>query len=313
MDVLTLGEALACFAPVIPARAGPVDYSRTFGGAELNTAIGLARLGDSVCWMSRVGSDPLGDELMSLLEEERIDSSSVTRSSTGQTAVMLKERRSPHESEVHYYRAGSAASELTPGELPPAVIRSAGIVHVSGILLSIGDGPRDFALDVLATARRAGIPISFDPNFRPSLISRDSARELFCSMLPDLTYLLCNEAEALLISGRTDPVDAAAALADLGPRCVIVKRGVVGSVARIDGVRYAVPSFAVSHPVDSVGAGDAFNAGWLHSRVHGIDVEAGIRLASFVAARVVEHPGDYAGFPTRLEVDEWLSTGKVEQ
>jgi len=96
-------------------------------------------------------------------------------------------------------------------------------------------------------------------------------------------------------------------LARRGPGAVIVKRGVAGAIALVDGALLAVPAAPAPAPVDPVGAGDAFNAGWIHGRLHGLGPATAIELAAFVAAGVVQHPGDYEGFPDRRTTDGWLA------
>lgn len=305
MGILTVGEALACLVPEGGTIAETGRFVQSFGGAELNTAIGLARLGNSVAWASRVGTDALGHKLMDVLAHEGVDTSLVLRAEGEQTALMLKERVTPDESRVSYYRGNSAASRMQPGDVSAASIRAASWLHVTGVTLAIGSGVRQLMFEVVQTAAESGVPVSFDPNFRPRLIARAEARSVSRALLPYVTHMLCNEEEAVSISGSEDAFDSAKAIADLGPQVVIVKRGARGAVAVVDDRLYEQAAWPVERPVDPVGAGDAFNAGWLHSQLHGMGVRPGLGLASFVAAKVVEHRGDYEGFPDLEQAETW--------
>lgn len=314
MEVLTLGEALVCFSrPTDPSDAARGLFARSIGGAEANTAIGLARLGHDVSWVSWVGRDPLGDHVLGVLAAEGVDTSLVGRSDRHSTAVMVKERTTPHDTVVTYYRRDTAGTALAPGDVPAGVVEAARHVHLTGVALAIGAGPRALAHDTAERAAASGVTVSFDPNFRPAIISeRDAVRE-YRRMLGSTTQLLCNETEARLITGRHDLDSAIDELAGLGPSTIIVKRGADGALALHGGERLVVPAHPAPNPVDPVGAGDAFNAGWIHARLAGLAVEDALALAAFVAAQVVQHPGDYEGFPNADEVEVWRTAWSSER
>ncbi len=306
MDVLTIGEALACFAPVTGPLADASLLNKSIGGAEFNTAVGLSRLGNSVAWCSRLGQDPLGDDILNHAALEGIDTSLVHRDSVLSTGVMLKDRASAHLSTTYYYRANSAASRLSRTDLDDATIGGARHVHATGISMWIGAAPRDLVFHSFRVAREAGVSVSFDPNFRAQLSSVEEMRASCLEVMPFVTTFLCNESEAVAITGMDDPKAAARAVAALGPATVIVKKGADGVTALIDSEILEQAAWPVTSPVDSVGAGDAFNAGWIHAQLHGIDAGLGLALASFVAANVVAHESDHGGFPDLAEVTRWL-------
>jgi 2-dehydro-3-deoxygluconokinase len=307
VDVLTLGEALACFAP-LGARLGRAErLSESIGGAEFNTAVGLARLGNTVAWCSRLGTDPFGDAIVERARKEGIRTDLVTRDPDSPTAIMFKDRASPHEATTFYYRRGSAASQLSPDDLTEADISAAGHVHVTGISMWIGSTPEALVWKVLRTAVAAGITVSFDPNFRPQLASSDDMRATTLRVMPYVSSFLCNETEASAITGLRDPLEAAVALSKGGPASVIVKRGAAGVVAVVDDETFAQAAWPVREPVDPVGAGDAFNAGWIHAQLHGLDPTLGLGLSAYVAAQVVSHETDHDGFPAFADVTGWIA------
>jgi 2-dehydro-3-deoxygluconokinase len=308
LDVVTLGEAMACFVSSAGEIGSANDFTKSIGGAEANTSIGLARLGDSACWVSRVSTDPLGDEILGILSAEGVDVSHVLRTDAGQTGLMLKDRLNADSVRVFYYRQGSAATYLAPGDIQKSLLASARVLHVTGISLSIGDSPRDLALQSIEEARKLGLRVTFDPNFRPQLVPAKTAAAQWREILPQLTDFLCNEEEARLISGLDSPREAVEFITSRGPSAAIVKRGAHGAVALVDGEYLEVPAWPALNPRDPVGAGDAFNAGWIHSRLHNFPLERSLSLAAFVASQVVQHPGDYEGFPRTAVVREWLSS-----
>jgi len=111
LDLLTVGEPLICLTAAGRLSASP-SLAKSVGGAEANVAIGLARLGLRTGYVSRVGADPFGDEIVRTLRGEGVDVSRVQRSTARPTGLMVKELRSPHDVRVHYYRQGSAVTEL---------------------------------------------------------------------------------------------------------------------------------------------------------------------------------------------------------
>ncbi|WP_165314339.1 sugar kinase [Agromyces protaetiae] len=314
MEVLTLGEALVCFSrPTDPEEAARGRYVRSMGGAEANTAMGLARLGHDVVWASMLGDDPLGEYVLDTLAGEGVRTDHVGRSATRPTALMLKERRGAHDTAVTYYRRDSAGTELAPGHLDEAVVASARRVHLTGVAIAIGEGPRALVHETAERAAAAGVTVSFDPNFRPAIISEADASNEYRRVLASTDELLCNETEARLITGEADLDAALDALAALGPSTVIVKRGADGALVLHHGERRVVPAHPAPNPVDPVGAGDAFNAGWIHARLAGLGLDDSLALAAFVAAQVVQHPGDYEGFPDADAVAAFVAARDIQQ
>lgn len=309
VDVVTVGEGLVCLAPTGTQPLSEVAaLEKTYGGAELNTAIGLSRLGIASQWVSRVGADSFGAELIGILAREGVGTDYVRAVPGRTTGLMVKERLSAEQVSVSYYRAESAMSTMSPGDLPTKHIAGARVVHLTGIGLALGGGAEATTRAALELCSDGDAITTFDPNYRQLLWAPADARAAYTSVLPAIDHLLCNEQEAQLITGVADVAEAASALAALGPSTVIVKRGPRGAFALIDGTEYDVPASQVFAPVDTVGAGDAFNAGWIFGVLKSLPPVVALRAAAWVAARVVEHPGDYAGFPTYQMLMSGLGT-----
>ncbi len=300
LDLLTVGEPLICLTGSGRLAASPT-LAKSIGGAEANVAIGLARLGLRAGYVSRVGADPFGDEIVRTLRGEGVDVSRVQRSPARPTGLMVKEMRSPSDVRVHYYRQGSAASELDGiGEIPPARH-----VHATGITLALGAGPARAVSELLAAAAATGASVSLDPNIRLKLWSLEDAVAALREVLPHVDDLLLSEAEALAIAGAGDLEEALALLADRGIARVVVRRGADGAVGIAGGIRVEVAAEAAGPVVDCVGAGDAFTAGYLFERLGGAGFEAAMATGAWAAGHVVAHPGDYEGLPDRADYDAW--------
>jgi 2-dehydro-3-deoxygluconokinase len=300
LDLLTVGEPLVCLTGDGRLAASPT-LAKSIGGAEANVAIGLARLGLRAGYVSRVGADPFGDEIVRTLRGEGVDVSRVQRSRARPTGLMVKELRSPSDVRVHYYRQGSAASELDGiGDIPPARH-----VHATGITLALGAGPARAVSELLAAAAATGATVSLDPNIRLKLWSLDDAVRALRAVLPHVDDLLLSEAEALAVAGAGDLEEALRLLADRGIARVVVRRGADGAVGTAGGVRVEVAAEAAGPVVDCVGAGDAFTAGYLFERLRGADFATAMATGAWAAGHVVAHPGDYEGLPDRADYDAW--------
>ena len=158
-----------------PMGDGPLRYIHHFekriGGAESNVCIGLARLGHSAGWVSRVGDDEFGRFVVSAIRAEGVDVSQVRVDPEAPTAVYFKERRAFGGGQVYYYRRGSAASRLSPEDLDPEYIRSAKVLMGSGITPALSPSCRETLEVAVTTAKEAGRLFVFDPNLRLKLWS----------------------------------------------------------------------------------------------------------------------------------------------
>jgi 2-dehydro-3-deoxygluconokinase len=300
--VVTLGETMGLFAATAIGSLTQVDSFRLgIGGAESNVAIGLARLGAGATWIGRVGDDEIGDLVRRELRAEGVDAR-VRIDDAAPTGIMIKSRRTADRTRVLYHRAGSAGSRLSPPDVDEEAIRGAGILHVTGItpaLSATAAAAVDRAIDV---ARDAGVAVSFDVNHRSALWSRDRAAEVYRSIAARATIVFAGDDEARMLCDGESAGDLCEAIAALGPAEVVVKLGAAGCVALIDGASLTVPALRVE-VVDTVGAGDAFVAGYLAERLAGLDAASrlatGVRAGAFACLGL----GDWESLPTRADLE----------
>lgn len=309
--VVTLGETMGLFAATTIGSLSHVDSFRLgIGGAESNVAIGLVRLGAEATWIGRVGSDEVGDLVRRELRAEGVDARVlVDEASTG---IMVKSRRTAHSTRVVYHRAGSAGSRLSPQDLDEAAIRDAGILHVTGItpaLSATAAAAVDRAIDV---AREAGVPVSFDVNHRSALWSAEKASRVYRSIAARATIVFAGIDEARMLCDGDSAVELCEAIASLGASEVVVKLGSEGCSALIDGAHLELPAVAVE-VVDTVGAGDAFVAGYLAERLLGRDavirLATGVRAGAFACLGL----GDWESLPTRADLESLDSDDPVQR
>lgn len=281
--IVTFGEAL----DVQGERSGT-------GGAELNLAIGLARLGAPVTWLGRVGDDEPGRRIRRILGEEGVDARVIVDPGAP-TGMLRKTSPAPGRTEVEYHRAGSAGSRLSPADLDGLDLDEHDILHLTGITPALSASARAAVDHALELAGAAGTAVSYDVNHRTRLWSLDDAVPVHRAIAARARLLFAGRDEALLLTGDPDPL---AGIAALGVAEVVLKQGTAPALALVDGVRYEQPAMRVD-VVDTVGAGDAFAAGYLAERLAGGDVPARLATAVRTGAFACMHPGDWEGAATR--------------
>lgn len=299
--VLTMGETMGLATNKdVGVLQNNTALSLTFGGAETNVAIGLARLGIAVTWVSRLGNDAIGRMIARELRAERVEvvAEIVDALPSG---FMLKERKPNALSAVTYFRTGSAASSISRTDLPVELIKSATILHLSGITPALSTSARDVTMFALAEANAAGIPVSFDLNYRSKLWSRADAATCFQEILPLVDTVFAGVDEARLIVNASDPTDLAAGLRDAGARNAVIKDGANGCTAIIEGEVLHQDALQVA-VVDSVGAGDAFVAGYLAAWSDGLPSDQRLTMAVTTGAFACTVPGDWEGAPRRADL-----------
>ena len=302
-DLVTLGETMGLVAA---DGIGSLEYARSFhfgiGGAESNVAIGVSRLGGSATWLGRIGPDAAGDLIERRLRAEGVHT--VALRDQAFTGLMVKYRRTGGLLHVDYHRAGSAGSRLTPADVPAALLGSARILHVTGITPALSDTARAAVFHAVETARAAGVTVTVDVNYRAKLWSRFDAAPVLRDLVSRATVVFAGPDEAALVLGTTDKL--ADGLAALGPTEVVIKDGPRGCLGLIDGERFTVPALKVT-VVDSVGAGDAFVAGYLADRLAGAKPAERLATAVAVGGFAVTVPGDCEGLPSRADLATLLS------
>jgi 2-dehydro-3-deoxygluconokinase len=294
-DLIALGETMLALAPLAgtSVRTAPqllVDHA----GAESNTCVGLARLGFRVAWVSRLGADVAGDRILDALAAEgpgSIETRWVRRDASRPTGLMIKE---PGVG-VRYYRTASAASEMSPDDLSNVPVAEARAVLVTGVTALIGAQPHAAGLALLTTA--AGMRI-VDPNLRKGLWGSDRRAELVRPFVANCDLLLTGAQELGELIGDGEGEALARRASAIGPREVVIRDGAsIGALA--DGV-WRTLDIRRDGAVDPIGAGDAFNAGYIAVRLRGGTIEDALRNGARCGAAVISSPSDTSGFPRSL-------------
>ena len=301
LDAATLGEGLVVMDPLSRGPLRHVErFAKRLGGAEVNVAVALARLGHRAAWAGALGDDEFGHQLLAFLRGEGLDVSGVRLDPDAPTGVYFKERRSLDRLQVAYYRAGSAASRLGPEDVDLEHLLSAGLLHLTGITPALSEGCRALVDRLTAAAVERGVPLSFDANVRRRLLGERDAQALLGPFVARADLLFCSAEEAELLLGAGEPDAVARAREGLRAEVVVVHEAGGAFAVHDGGVTHAAGH--VVTPVDSVGAGDAFVAGFLSGRLRGWDVAGCLALANACGACAVTVPGDVESMPTEREV-----------
>jgi 2-dehydro-3-deoxygluconokinase len=309
-DLITLGEGMVEFG----ARTrGPLRQVRTYdvhaAGSELNVAIGAARLGLRVGWVSRVGEDEFGDLLVAAARAAGVDTSRVVRGEGDPTGIFVVQRGYPVDghSSIVYYRTGSAGSLLSPDELDGEYLGRTTIFHTTGISLAVSGQLAAAASAAAEVTARGGARRSFDVNYRAKLWPPEEARPALEAALAATEIAFCSLDDARTLWGVGDADAAVELLASFGPEYAVVSCGRDGALMLAPGGALLRAPAVPTQVVDPTGAGDAFCATVLTGITRGWPAELTLQRACLVGSIVCGVAGDNDGIPTLDELERVAS------
>jgi len=317
-DVVTFGEAMIRLSPPHFQRleqATSLDLN--VGGAELNVAVGVTRLGMNSAWVSKLPKNPLGYLIRNQAQEFGINCSHIVWSDQGRAGIYFLELgASPRASSVLYDRSGSAISMIKPGEVDwEKVFNGSKHFHVSGITPALSASASEVTTEALKTAKKAGCTVSYDLNYRKKLWTPADAKKIQEPMMADVDILITTEEDTNVVFGikEKDYETVAEKLAQNFKFKVVaitlredlsVWRNNWTAIAYQDGKIFRDRKYEVEI-VDRVGAGDSFTAGFLYGWSKDKDVEKGLRYGNAFAALKHTLPGDF-NWSTMEEVEAQL-------
>jgi 2-dehydro-3-deoxygluconokinase len=285
------------------------------GGAEANVAVSLANFGHDVSFASIVAANPLGSSALGELRRHNVGTRDVQRSSKRMGLYFLEPGAVRRPSGITYDRAGSAFAEADPDALDWInIFPGADLFHISGVTPAIGAKAAEAAIRAVKAANAAGVPVSFDGNYRALLWEAwdGDGPAILREILASATYAFINERDiALILRSRFESREGAfeAAFAAF-PRLTAIAattrqqssvddQAIAGELVTRD-KRWVSPVHELPGVIDRIGGGDAFAGGALHGLITGRDEQYTIDFA--VAAGALKHsiPGDF----NRVSVSE---------
>jgi 2-dehydro-3-deoxygluconokinase len=298
IDIVAFGEPMVEFNQT--GEAGGRLYLQGFGGDTSNFAIAAARQGARVGYVSAVGPDPYGAMLRALWSREGIDHAGVATDASAFTGIYFV----THDESGHhfsFFRAGSAASRMSPATLPRERIAATRVFHLSGISLAISPGACDAGYAAIEAARAGGAQVSFDTNLRRPLWSLDRARAVMNDVIGRCDICLPSYDDVVAITGLTRPDALVDHCLRLGARIVALKLAEQGALVADHQRRVRIAPHPCQ-PVDATGAGDTFGGAFVARLVAGDDLETAGRYAAAAAALSTQGFGAVDPIPTAAQV-----------
>jgi 2-dehydro-3-deoxygluconokinase len=300
VDLLCMGEPMLEFNQLPRRPDGAQHYLEGHGGDTSNAAIAAARQGARVGYITALGQDMPGDSFMALWEREGVDASTVLRTDRWLTGVYFV----THDELGHHflhYRTNSAASMYTAADLPETAVAGARMFYVSGISQGISTTSADAVFAAIDMARRNGVKVAYDTNYRPRLWPPERAAAVMHAAMARADYALPGIEDVQILTGLTDPDVILDFYLRLGAEVVVLKMGETGAILATPEHRVRIPSHAV-HVVDATGAGDTFCGSFLARILAGDAPEQAARYANVAAALKCTGYGAVAPIPRPSDV-----------
>ena len=319
MDLVTFGEAMVRLTPANFQRLEQAHSLDVYvGGGELNVAVAAARLGISSRWVSRLPENALGRMIANAAREQGVDARIDWTPDDRAGLYFAELGAAPRASSVLYDRTGSAMSRVTPGSIDWAsAFDGARWFHVSGITPALSESAAKVTEESLVAAKKAGLTVSYDLNYRSKLWSGEKARSVQEPLMKHVDVLITTEEDTRIVFGivaeKEDYSSVAAELAKRfdfravaitlreNPRVLLNNWS---AIVAAEGKIHRAESYEVE-VIDRIGAGDAFSAGLIVSRLENRDWDEAVRFATATSAVKHSIPGDFC-LVTRNEVQQLL-------
>lgn len=313
---LTIGEPMAVFSadePDVSLEAAK-HFTRYIAGAELNVAIGLARLKHQATYLTALGEDPFGVSIKQEIKDNQINTQYIETMTDYWTGFYLKQRVTTGDPAVYFYRKNSAAAHFNQQIIEQVDFSQVGLIHLSGIMAGISRNGLVAVQKLFEKAQANQITTTFDPNIRkPLWSSEEKMITTLNALAKEATIILPGINEGELLMGSRDPK----AIADFYlhqsdiTQTVIVKLGPAGAYIQTKaGESITVSGYHVAHVVDTVGAGDGFAVGLISSLLEGLSLPDAAKRACAIGALAVQSAGDSEGYPTNDQLKQFMEAQK---
>jgi 2-dehydro-3-deoxygluconokinase len=302
IDILAIGEPMVEFNEN-EAEGGAI-YRPGHGGDTSNTIIAAARQGAKTAYFTHLGDDAFGRQFLDLWDREGVNRDHVQQDQSARTGIYFV-THGPDGHEFSYYRAGSAASLVSPRDLPEGLIERAAVLHVSGISQAISTSACDMVFEAISRAKQAGKLVSYDTNLRLRLWPIERARAIIHAAVGQCDIALPGLDDAQQLTGLSSPEDICDFYLELGASVVALTLGKDGTMVAVKGERRLIPAKVVK-AVDATGAGDTFDGAFLAEWLTTRDPFASAAYANAAAALSTQGYGAVAPIPHRKAVEAFM-------
>lgn len=306
-NFISFGETMIRFSTSVGQRLENCTLLNVHvGGSESNVGVALARLGWKVLWISKLVDNPWGWRIAHELRFHGVDISQVRWTSEGRVGVFYLEiSEEPRPSQIIYDRSHSAVALMTPDEIDFNILTQTELLHLSGITPALSENCHTIASRMMDFAREAGAKISFDLNYRSRLWLPEAAERVlspFCAKA-DILFITYNDARTVfMLSGSYEEI-LVRLMERFGCKVIAMTIGAEGAIALKDGQFFRGEPFRAK-PIERLGSGDAFDAGFLYGYFRSGVAEA-LKYGNALAAFKYSIPGDMV-FVTKDELEQIL-------
>ncbi|TMX42113.1 2-dehydro-3-deoxygluconokinase [Vibrio sp. Hep-1b-8] len=303
-DILSFGEPMFEFSQISGVKPGQPDFLTGYGGDASNFAIAAARQGANVGMLTHLGGDEFGRLFLELWKKEGVSSEAVKLNPRAHTGVYFI----THDEESHHFsfmRKGSAASLITPDQLPLEAIAKAKLLHTTAITQAISTQSCDSVFAAIEHAKEHGTTTSYDTNLRLKLWSLRRASAIIdeTASMVDICFPSIDEAQ--LLTGLNYEDDIIDHYLKLGSKIVVLKKGGKGATLATSEKRYSIKPHKVAK-VDATAAGDSFAGSFCTNYVTGKPFEECLARANATASITITGYGAVAPLPTLEQVNQQL-------
>ena len=315
--VVTFGEIMLRLAPEGYYRfVQASSFGATYGGGEANVAVSLANFGLDAAFVTKLPKHEIGQAAVNSLRQYGVDTSKITRGGDRVGIYFLEKGASQRASKVIYDRAASSIAKAEPSDFDwDAIFDNVSWFHFTGITPALGDNVVKICMDALEAAKKKGITVSCDLNYRKNLWTREKAGEVMAALMPFVNVCIANEEDAHDVFGiqakNSDVTygtlneegykDVAKTLAErfgFKLTAITLRESISASdnnwaAMLYDGGEYYFSKKYPVHIVDRVGGGDSFGAGLIYASLQNWSKQECLEFA--VAASCLKHSieGDF--------------------
>ncbi|MBD3191351.1 MAG: histidine kinase [Candidatus Heimdallarchaeota archaeon] len=319
-EIISIGEALIDFIAEQPGSLLSTEtFTKSPGGAPANVAVGLARLGVKVGFIGKVGDDPFGKFLVNKLEKEKVLTQGAIRSSKRElTSLAFVSLNEEGERDFFFYRANAADLKLQPDEIDPHFFSQIKFLCFGSLSLST-EPSRSAIFKAIKECKKNGGKVCFDPNIRLDIwedksnfikIVKEALKhtEIFLPSQEELYYLNFSLTSQ---PNRIDEQIIEHFCENFPLETLVIKKGKAGCSIKTKKKLEHIPGFKVK-VIDTTGAGDGFNAGFLFGLLLEKTLEEAALLGNAVGALVVQKKGAMTALPTKEELKIFLKNHKID-
>ncbi len=311
-QVVSFGELLI---DMIPPKPGTLvdseSFEKKFGGAPANTAAGLAILGVPVSFIGKVGNDPFGHFLKNTLDENGVETDRLILTNEHPTTLAFVSLTKDGQRDFFFIRGAHEAITASEVDLPKKTF----LLHF-GSLTQTNETASRATNKLIDQAQRMGAIISYDPNIRESLWGDlGKAKKIILETAKKVHVLKINEDEARLLSGTDDISQAGRRLFTDNLDALFITLGAQGCYYKTKNSEGRIPVPIKVKVIDTTGAGDAFNAGYISaiyetgkriSEMTDSEIRTALKRASIIAALTTTKRGAIAAFPRKKDLERFL-------